>query len=267
VYKNLNELAESLYLKEQNNKAELIYKYLCKTNFNISNLIGYCKTLIASENNKKIIKAIKLLNDIVDNIKLANSDLLIVKRTLGNAYCNIKEYEIARVFYENCLKIDYNDATSHCNIAVTYYLEEEYLKAIDNYKKALSINNSSVEALSGLSLLYVKLEDYNSSLSYLEKAIKISPSSNLIINQLCKLYFEYKTKFNLKLYIENYLNYDSLNVDILYLYSVILYKENNFKQCELELIKILTIEPKYTFASELFIFVKKRNNLLAEGLL
>lgn len=265
MFNNLNVLAERLYLKGEYHKAELVYKYLCKTEFSINNLVNYCKAIINTENKKNIVKAIKLLNDVIDNIKLEKDDLILVKRILGNAYCNLKEYEIARVFYENCLKINNNDAITYSNIAITYYLEEEYAKALDNFNTSLSFNKNYIEALSGLGLLYYKQGNFNSSLSYLEAAIKINPSNQVVINLLCKLNFEHNINFNLKTYIENYLNFDSLNVDILYLYAVILYKENKLTQCELELVKILSINPEYSFAKELILFVKKRANIYIEG--
>jgi len=265
VFNKLNELADRLYLKGEYKKAALVYKYLCKTNFSIVNLVAYCKTLIASQDRKNITMAIKLLNDVLDNIKLEDSDLIIVKRNLGNAYCNLKEYEIARVFYENCLKINNNDASTYTNIAVSYYLEQEYFKALDNFNTALNINQNHIEALSGIALVYFNNSDFKNSLLYLESAININPSNQVVINLLCKLFFEHNIKFNLKTYIENYLSFDSLNVDIIYLYAVILFKENNFKLCELELIKLLYINPEYSFAKELILFVKKRTNLYIEG--
>lgn len=254
---NLNIFAQKLIREGENSKALIIYKYLCKVDFNLNNLINYCKTLIKSEDKKNIVMAIKLLNDLIDNLKLDQLDMFKVKKLIGNAYCNLKEFEIARVFYENSLKIKENDDAVLANIAISYYLEENYPISIRYFNLALKQNQTNVEALSGLALVYYNIKNYELSYENFIKSFKINPNNSMLVNMLCKLYFENNIEFDIKNIIQEYLKYDSLNVDILYLYSVVLFKQKEYKLCEVELLKIMAINPDYKLASDFVLFLNK----------
>lgn len=265
--KNLNSFALKLLKERKNDKALLIYKYLCKIDFNIKNLVNYCKTLIASENKPNIVKAIKLLNDVIDEIKLHPEDLLLVKKMIGNAYCGLKEYDIARVFYENCLKINENDDLILSNIGISYHLEQQNTKALEYFYAALILKPKNVQALSSTALVYFNLKNYTECFNYLNKAFEIESENLVVINLFCKLYFENHINFNLKDYLEKYLKHDSLNQDLLYLYAVVLFKEQDYIKSELELLKIILINPGHQFANELMMFLKnkKSKNKTIEG--
>lgn len=258
--KNLNSFASKLLKEGKNDKALLIYKYLCKIDFSIINLVNYCKTLIASENKTNIVKAVKLLNDVIDEVKLSGDDLLQIKKLIGNAYCGLKEYDIARVFYDNCLKINEKDDVILSNIGISYHLEQQNTKALEYFNAALSINPKNVQALSSTALVYFNLKNYTESFNFLNKAFDIESDNLIIINLFCKLYFENHINFSLKDYLEKYLKHDSLNQDILYLYAVVLFREQDFIKSELELLKIILLNPEHQFANELMLFLKNKKN-------
>ena len=97
---------------------------------------------------------------------------------LGVVFEELAEYEKAKSYYEQLIKINPNSANSYYNLGNV--LEElcEYQKAIISYKKTIKIQPDHIDAHNNLALVFKSLGEYQQAIDYYENAIKYK-SDNL----------------------------------------------------------------------------------------
>lgn len=116
---------------------------------------------------------------------LSPGNLSKLYNSIGNAYENLNEFDMAIKYHEKCLEV-YVNYLSECkdeisniynNIGGVFYKKENYKKALFYYKKANELAPRSVKtnstSYSNLSLVYSGLNDYRNSEKYIIKSIEL----------------------------------------------------------------------------------------------
>jgi arylsulfatase A-like enzyme/Tfp pilus assembly protein PilF len=102
---------------------------------------------------------------------------------LGNAYLARKEYEKARVCFEEELRLKPQMETAHLNLGTVYKRQGKKDLAMREYRAALVINPRFPEAASSLAGMYIDQKKHTEALTVLNEALKNGAESG-------DLYFE-----------------------------------------------------------------------------
>ncbi|MBN1115335.1 MAG: tetratricopeptide repeat protein [Oligoflexia bacterium] len=247
----LRDLSNLLSRQGNHESSNTVLSFLCRKEPSIQNIILYSASLIESTDRSSVIKGINLLNEILDNIKLAPEYSFEVRKLLGNAYTKLGDIKTARVFYENCLKIDGNSDIIYSNLGIMAYQDGDYEKAEFFFEKSLELNGENTGALTGCAMVLIESNRYDEAYQKLDGALSLEPDNIVALNACINLSFKTGRLPNVLPYIEKYLHGDPLNSDIVYTYAVILYQLGRFMHASLELEKILVADPDYYYAKEL----------------
>jgi tetratricopeptide (TPR) repeat protein/O-antigen ligase len=109
---------------------------------------------------------------------------------IGQAYVKIKNYSLARKYYNQAIKFRPYRSTLFKSLADTYYLAGEYDQAVNVIKRGQRLNPTDYNWYLSLSLIYRDQKDLPAAKKYLLEAMKLSPDNE----QLKQYYLELNKK-------------------------------------------------------------------------
>lgn len=92
---------------------------------------------------------------------------------------NQKNFEVAKQYFQDCIKFNPNDIAAHQNLGNLFYQLEKFDEAIPYYKEAIAIK-PTYEVLKNLGFCYFETLDIKNSNLYLNQAISIKASADLL---------------------------------------------------------------------------------------
>ena len=115
-------------------------------------------------------------------------------RFIGRCYKHLNRPLEAEMWYQKALKEAPHLKEAYTELALLYYDEGEYAKAIPLLEKALSIKkgyktyitewfSTDFSIYDVLSICYFNLGDYQKSLDYIDKALEINRDERLVKNR------------------------------------------------------------------------------------
>lgn len=91
---------------------------------------------------------------------------------LGNAHLRSENFKMAKIAYEDSLRIENKSAEAHCNLGITLERLGEFRCAINSYEKAISLKPHFSDAKFNLSLLLLKTGNYKDGFKLYEERWK-----------------------------------------------------------------------------------------------
>jgi serine/threonine protein kinase/regulator of sirC expression with transglutaminase-like and TPR domain len=165
------------------------------------------RTFIPDENNKSLLKAFDDFEEILrlmpnyaqawanrasayvklDKNEWAISDLTEAIRILpsarfyngrGGAYYNLGKYPEARSEYQQAQSLDKNSLAAKTGIGDTYFMEEDWRRAIENYSKVISIKPTAV-TLRSRGFAYGALKEFGKAVTDFDSVVELDKSDPL----------------------------------------------------------------------------------------
>lgn len=96
---------------------------------------------------------------------------------LGVSHLELKEYNEAKICFEQILKSEPKNIEALRNLAKILKQEKKYDEALEAYNKLISEKNDDIEAQLNIGNIYIEKEDYSSALEAFEKAKAIDPEN------------------------------------------------------------------------------------------
>jgi tetratricopeptide (TPR) repeat protein len=150
-------------------KAEVILTEVMKQKLNerdkVSATLNLSLVLWKKDN---LDEAIKLLTDLYDT----GLKTTLLYQNLGFFYILKGDLENALAFNKEALEYNNADASILDNLALNYYLMEDYRKAEEAYEKLMPMNPTFVTSYYYYGLTLEKLHKYDEALETLKKALK-----------------------------------------------------------------------------------------------
>jgi Flp pilus assembly protein TadD len=91
---------------------------------------------------------------------------------LGNAHLRSENFKMAKIAYNNSLRIKDGSAEAHCNLGITLERLGEFNSAINSYEKAISLKPEFSDAKFNLSLVLLKTGNFKDGFKLYEERWK-----------------------------------------------------------------------------------------------
>lgn len=160
-------------------------------------------------------------------------------------FFNKKEYDKAKILYENILKTSPNSSNVYGNLGVIYKIKGDFQTAFNCYVKAIKLNPKNLFAYNNLGNLLKDTKNYKSALKVYFDALKIDSKNYNLLNSIGILY-ELMQDYNSA--IKAYLQAIKVNpkfVKAINNIAVILYKQKRYKESAQIFEIALEVEPTY----------------------
>ncbi len=108
-------------------------------------------------------------------------------RLLGNAYFYINEYELAKGQFKKALEHDPNDFLALNGVGLSYLNLGNYEKSLLYYNQSLKVRYNE-PAIEGLGKVYYWLEDYDKAYFYLNKSYNFNTNNGIVVSYLLSSY-------------------------------------------------------------------------------
>lgn len=133
---------------------------------------------------KRVLEAIDLqLSNNIEKAREAYFNLLskvegfsleTVYINLGNIFFQEKNYEVARKYYDEALKINDENEKTYFNIAMVYLYEKDLQNSKETFEKALTLNENYLNAYINLGIVNKKLELLDEAIFCFERALDLN---------------------------------------------------------------------------------------------
>jgi len=172
-------------------------------------------------------------------------------RELGNCFSRLGDYSEAESAYQKALEIQPKSDAVCANLG-TLELQRGHLKVAASYfERALMLNPESTKAHAGMGIVAFQSQDFNLAARFFMKSLDLDSQNILALHQLIECGEHVAIFKELRNRIERYLEKEPLNHRIRFSLAALLYKENLWKESEMELDRILSQEPNYLNAKKL----------------
>ncbi len=128
---------------------------------------------------KAYTKAINKLNDL---LKLHSHWSFYLQ--LGNCYQQLKNFTVAKINFNQALKLNPNSSTVYNSLGLNYYKQSLWTDAKQYLQKAIRLNPISWESHFNLANTLTNLECHIEALSHYQAAYKLQPQNNHILHNL-----------------------------------------------------------------------------------
>ena len=144
---------------------------------------------------------------------MVNPDESDVSYYLGVYYDKIGNYETSKYYYEEAIKIEYNDSEYHLNLAVACFRTKDYNRALEESDISISLDDSSSNANAYCNKAYIlyRLKRYKDSLETYLKAINMIPSDTEVMNMIANCYSDLKEYDKCLYWLDEVLSIDHCN--------------------------------------------------------
>lgn len=115
--------------------------------------------------------------------------------------------------FQKAINLNNDFAQAHYNLAVVYYENKEYDKALEKLKETISLDSSYSRAYNSLGVLYFELGEINNAIESFSKTVELEPNN---INASFDLAQSYVARFR-KAELTSTQDYDDLDKALLYL--------------------------------------------------
>jgi tetratricopeptide (TPR) repeat protein len=103
------------------------------------------------------------------------ADPRAIYKKMGITHLELHDVDIARAYFQKCVKIDRNDASAWNDLAAVEYLNREYSASIRDYKRSLKLDKYSAIYHSNLGMAYFDSKNFNNARKELAAALKLDP--------------------------------------------------------------------------------------------
>lgn len=189
----------------------------------------------------------------------------------GKAYEALYDFDSARLCYEQALILDSTDLKILNSLASVYVSKRNFNKAIEIYQMILAINSRHADAkinlanlflrmdkdiqakvifsqlvatdtsnsyfLSQLATCYYNLNNHDSAIYWYEKSLLLNPEDYLTVTRLSNLYIRHGTMKNGLVITNKYLQFDSVNVQVIKLNAYIHFLSGNYNEAIAQYLK------------------------------
>lgn len=224
-------------------KQEIIEVQLAKESYDEGkylSVIDYTKTVLAIDPFNYDARLLSgKANYQIENYPEAEKEFTTILRSTnmfepyylrGKTYFELEQFELAIRDFNSALKLSPENKDVLFNIAYTSELLENFQESINAYKEILKIDSMDSKVYVNLGNVMGSLDDHNSAITYFSKAIEITPNDAV----------PYFNRGNEKIMIgeltgaiediEKSLQYDSENIDALFLLAELSFKtDDNLK--------------------------------------
>ncbi|HMG81894.1 MAG TPA: tetratricopeptide repeat protein [Ferruginibacter sp.] len=105
--------------------------------------------------------------------ELDTTDMVVITQ-LSQLYFDYRQFQKAIIFAKKCA----NAETSERIIAMSYYEEEDYGKALPLFQDILTKNQTDVSVIYAMARSYLDMEEYSKAISYYKAAVQYDTTEN-----------------------------------------------------------------------------------------
>lgn len=185
---------------------------------------------------------------IFERFKDENHNYLLYNYYLwrGLDYGNIKSEYLKKAISDPNTKLIIN-----YDIGNVYYLNNLFIKAIENYKIALSINPNHLNSICAISLAYIKLSDFEKANTLLKHGIEINDKHSGINHTIGYLFYVQKKYGQAIEYFNKVIEQNEYKIDTLVLLSDCYLKLKDFQNALYNIDKAIKLTSNYSNLKEL----------------
>ncbi len=163
----------------------------------------------------------------------------------GDCLANLGKLGEAEAAYLDALDIDSGDNLAHTGIGVVKLLDQQYSAAAIAFSKALRGAPASSKALCGLGMCRYGQGHKKASYEYFSKALDADPENVTALHELIKTAYDLGEFEPTIIHTRNYLMYHPVDLDILYSFAGILYKNGAYEEAGDVIERLLALSPDY----------------------
>jgi len=190
--------------------------------------------------------------EIYNSLLKSDSNYILAIEGLGKAYLLLNKPELALSFFDKVYQLKPNHVDTHFNTATSYFLLNNFNKALDcylNFINAVELknipNNKLINIYINISVCYRNINSYNESIAFLKKADFLINNYHYILFNFGLTYVE-MLKFKVaEDYFKKAYNLDKKNSLYAYNYCNILLMRGEKTLAKNLINKILTEDPSF----------------------
>lgn len=185
---------------------------------------------------------------------------------LGKANYNLGYYTLAQDYFQSYQKLEEMPKNEFWKWSgMAYFESKKYAKAIKQFEKYAEIEKEDPEALKYLGLANFESGEYEDAITYLnfaESYLKGDPEIYLYRSR----YYQMADKPEIaQQELMDALQFDSLNVNILYELAVLNHEEQEYAKCQTYMMKVVELDSEYWRAYRYLGFLAEREGNLNEA--
>lgn len=170
--------------------------------------------------------------------------LFDLHKDLGNAYMRLGDLDSAEENYHKALTLRPQSDALQVNLGSMFFYRGDLRNSMNCFKKAIEINPYNDRAWCGIGLVARQLGDKEWAQSVVLKALDINSENLIALQVLVQWAFEDKN-FNSAIdRVQRYLFENQNNTHMIYTLAGLLFQSGNNIMAEMELERLLAIDPK-----------------------
>jgi tetratricopeptide (TPR) repeat protein len=221
-----SKIANVLLLKKEYSEAEDYYEKAFKYNpDHVESKVGLAKVAAHENKSKKVLSYL-------EGIAISKSFAEDIHRLKGQAYLNLKNFDLASAEIKQALKVNSKQALLWNQLGATYYAMARYKDANNAYQKALALKNIEQEFVAHLGQgksLYA-LKNYDAAKKSFQKAARSNTEDIESRKYLAKINLAGKDYSGAEKYSRQALGITSNDAELYFILGYALEKQKKYSQ-------------------------------------
>ena len=158
-----------------------------------------------------------------------STDLGILN-SLASVYVSKRNFNKASEIYQKILAINPEYSDAKINLANLFMRMDKDIRAKEIFGRLVSADTTNSYFLSQLATCYYNLDNHDSAIYWYEKSLQLNPEDYLTVTRLSNLYIRHGAMKKGLFITDKYLQFDSLNVQVLKLNAYIYFLTGNYNE-------------------------------------
>lgn len=185
--------------------------------------------------------------------------LFDLHKDLGNAFLRLGDFESAEENYHKALTIRPQSDALQVNLGSMFFYKKDLKNSMQSFKNAIDINPYNDRAWCGVGLVARQMGDKKWAWHVLFKALDINPENMVALQVLVQWSFEDNSFTHAIDRVQRYLFDNQNDISMLYTLSGLMFHANDLIGAEIELERLLALEPTHQDGLILLDIIKKAN--------
>lgn len=190
--------------------------------------------------------------------------LFDLHKDLGNAYLRLADFESAEENYNKALTLRPNSDALQVNLGSMFFYKKDLKNSMLCFKNAIDINPYNDRAWCGVGLVARQMNDKPWALSVVLKSLDINPENLIALQVLVQWAFEDKNYTHAIDRVQRYSFENQNNVHMIYTLAGLFFQCGDYLSAEMELERMLSLEPENQDGLMLLEMVKHNKELNSE---
>ncbi len=186
--------------------------------------------------------------------------LFDLHKNLGNSFMRLGDLESAEENYNKAFTLRPHSDALQVNLGSLHFYRRDFKKAFEAFKEAVDINPYNDRAWCGVSLVAREKKDFIWAKEMLLKSLDINSENLVSLQLLVQWSFEDRDFTNAIERVSVYSFQNQNDTSMIYTLAGLLFEAACFLESEMELERLLALEPTHNDAQELLEIICQKNN-------